>query len=542
MADASTYAASTWKPRYNPWIIALTVTLATFMEVLDTSIANVALPHIAGGLSAGQDESTWVLTSYLVSNAIVLPMSGWLTSVVGRKRFYMTCVALFTISSILCGFAPTLPLLIFFRILQGAGGGGMGPSEQAILADTFPPEKRGLAFSVYGMAVVVAPAIGPTLGGWITDNYDWRWIFFINVPVGLLSLFLTSTVVEDPPWLKKFKGAGIKIDYIGLSLIVLGIGCLQVILDKGQQDDWFGSNFITFFAIIAAAAIVTLVIHEWRTPHPILELKLLKNRNFAATVLFNFVLGAVLFGTTVLIPQFLQVMMGYTAEKAGEVLSPAGFMLMALFPIAGILSTKIDPRYMIAAGFAMTSVALYHITHLSLAIDFRTIMLWRMYQMSGLAFIFIPISILSYVGVPLEKNNQVSGISNFIRNLGGSVGISMLTTFLARQSQIHQTTLVAHATAANPQFNSMLNGTAANMAKSGSGPALAMQTGLQPDHGTHRAAGSITLLCQRFLGGLGDCRLPGTASLPAEAPQAKRGHGYACPLEESRGKQLSIPV
>ncbi len=475
MPDLQDYTASGWKPRYNPWIIALTVTLATFMEVLDTSIANVALPHIAGGLSAGQDESTWVLTSYLVSNAIVLPMSGWLTTVIGRKRFYMTCVALFTVSSILCGFAPSLSMLIFFRILQGAGGGGMGPSEQAILADTFPPEKRGLAFSVYGMAVVVAPAIGPTLGGWITDNYDWRWIFFINVPVGLLSLFLTSAVVEDPPWLTRFKSAAMKVDYVGLSLIVLGIGCLQVILDKGQQDDWLGSDFITAFAVIAAVALVVLVIHEWRTPHPVLELKLLKNRNFAATVLFNFVLGAVLFGTTVLIPQFLQIMMGYTAQKAGEVLSPAGFMLMLLFPVAGILSTKIDPRWMIAFGFGITAVALHHITNLSLSVDFRTMIFWRMYQVAGLAFIFIPISILSYVGMPLEKNNQVSGISNFIRNLGGSVGISMLTTFLARQSQVHQTDLVAHATSSNPQFMSFLNGSAASMAHSGSGPVLALQ-------------------------------------------------------------------
>ena len=473
MADLETYSAS-WKPRYNPWIIALTVTLATFMEVLDTSIANVALPHIAGGLSAGQDESTWVLTSYLISNAIVLPMSGWLTTIIGRKRFYMTCVALFTASSILCGFAPSLPLLIIFRIFQGAGGGGMGPSEQAILADTFPPEKRGLAFSVYGMAVVVAPAIGPTFGGWITDNYDWRWIFFLNVPVGLLSLFLTSQVVEDPPWLRGHGGKGIKIDYIGLSLIVMALGFLQVVLDRGQQDDWFGSTRITVFFILAIAALTWLVIHEWRHPHPILELKLLKNRNFAATVLFNFVLGSVLFGTTVLIPQFLQLMMGYTAEKAGEVLSPAGFMLMLLFPIAGFLSTKVDPRWMIAFGFGITAIGLYHITNLNLGLDFGTLVLWRMYQMSGLAFIFIPISILSYVGVPRDKSNQVSGISNFIRNLGGSIGISMLTTFLARQSQVHQTNLVAHATAANPQFNSMLNGSAANMAKSGSGPTLAL--------------------------------------------------------------------
>ena len=445
------------------------------MEVLDTSIANVALPHIAGGLSASQDESTWVLTSYLVSNAIVLPLSGWLTTVVGRKRFYMTCVALFTVSSVLCGFAPSLGMLIFFRILQGAGGGGMGPSEQAILADTFPPEKRGLAFSVYGMAVVVAPAIGPTLGGWITDNYDWRWIFFINVPVGLLSLFLTSTVVEDPPWLRGLKGAVKRVDYLGLSLIVLGIGCLQVMLDKGQQDDWFGSPFITTFAVVAAVALVWLVIHEWRTPHPILELKLLKNRNFAASVLFNFVLGCVLFGTTVLIPQFLQIMMGYSAQKAGEVLSPGGFLLMLLFPIAGLLSTKIDPRWMIAFGFGITAVALHHITNLNLGVDFGTMVFWRMYQVAGLAFIFIPISILSYVGVPIEKNNQVSGISNFIRNLGGSVGISGLTTFLARQSQVYQTNLVAHATAANPQLQNMLNGSQASNMHAGSGPVLALQ-------------------------------------------------------------------
>jgi DHA2 family multidrug resistance protein len=474
MAD-HTQPGSGWKPRYNPWIIAITVTLATFMEVLDTSIANVALPHIAGGLSASQDEATWVLTSYLVSNAIVLPMSGWLSTIIGRKRFYMTCVALFTVSSVLCGLAPSLPMLIVFRILQGAGGGGMGPSEQAILADTFPPEKRGVAFSVYGMAVVVAPAIGPTLGGWITDNYDWRWIFFINVPIGILSVFLTSTVVEDPPWLKRFKSSAMKVDYIGLSLIMLGIGCLQVILDKGQEDDWFGSRFITTFAVIAAIALVMLVIHEWRTRDPILELQLLKNRNFAATVLFNFVLGSVLYGTTVLIPQFLQAMLGYSAQKAGEVLSPAGFLLMMLFPVAGVLSQKIDSRYMIAFGFGITSIALYHLTNLNLALDFKTIVFWRIYQVTGLAFVFVPISVLSYVGIPLEKNNQISGISNFARNLGGSVGISMLTTFLARQNQVHQTHLVAHATAANPQFRNMLDGSTASMAQSGSGPVLAMQ-------------------------------------------------------------------
>ncbi len=474
MANIDAHAVSAWKPRYNPWIIALTVTLATFMEVLDTSIANVALPHISGSLGASADEGTWVLTSYLVSNAIVLPMSGWLTTVFGRKRFYMTCVAVFTLSSIFCGLAPTLPLLILFRVIQGAGGGGMGPSEQAILADTFPPEKRGLAFSVYGMAVVVAPAIGPTLGGWITDNYDWRWIFFINVPVGIVSLLLTWKVVEDPPFLRGLLGK-IKVDYIGLSLIAVGIGFLQVVLDKGQQDDWFGSRFIATFFVLALAALVALVVYEWRHPQPILELKLLKNRNFATTCFFNFILGAVLYGTTVLIPQFLQYMMGYSAERAGMALSPAGFLMMVMMPIAGILSTKLDPRWTIAAGFGMTAMALHHITNLSLAIDFQTIALWRMYQVSGMAFIFIPISVLSYVGIPADKSNQVSGLSNFSRNLGGSVGISLLTTFLARQNQVHQTALVANATASNPQFRSVVNGTAATMAHSGSGPALALQ-------------------------------------------------------------------
>ena len=409
-----------------------------------------------------------MLTSYLVSNAIVLPMSGWLTTVIGRKRFYMTCVALFTISSVLCGFAPSLGMLIFFRILQGAGGGGMGPSEQAILADTFPPEKRGLASSVYGMAVVVAPAIGPTLGGWITDNYDWRWIFFINVPVGLLSLFLTSTVVEDPPWLRRFKSAAMKVDYIGLSLIVLGIGALQVILDKGQQDDWFGSNLITTFAVISAIALVWLVIHEWRTPHPILELKLLKNRNFAATVLFNFVLGCVLFGTTVLIPQFLQSLMGYTAEKAGEVLSPAGFMLMLLFPIAGILSTKIDPRYMIAFGFGITAIALHHLTNLSLAVDFRTIIFWRMYQMSRpcLHLYSNQHSQLRWRAAGEEQPDfryqqlhpQPRRQRRYLHadHLSGAPEPDSLTN------------LVAHATSANPQLQNMVNGSAASMAHAGS--------------------------------------------------------------------------
>lgn len=462
------------KPRYNPWLIAVTVTLATFMEVLDSSIANVALPHIAGGLGAGQDESTWVLTSYLVSNAVVLPASAWLATVLGRKRFYMICVALFTGSSVLCGIAPSLPLLILFRVLQGAGGGGMGPSEQAILADTFPPAKRGMAFAMYGMAVVVAPAIGPTLGGWITDNFDWRWIFFINVPIGILSLFLTQRVVEDPPHLAG-KSKGFKIDYVGLGLLTVGIGFLQVVLDKGQQDDWFSSTFITIFFLVAIALLVILVVWEWRHSEPILELRLLKNRNFAASAIFNFILGAVLFGTTVLIPQFLQLMMGYSAQKAGMALSPGGIAMMVMMPVAGYLVMKFDPRWIISVGFAITAGALYHMTNLTLQIDFRTIVEWRILQVLGLSFIFIPISILSYVGIPMTKNNQISAISNFSRQLGGSVGISLLTTFLARQQQIHQTTLAAHATNYAGPFRELVFGIASAMSRHGSGPVLAMK-------------------------------------------------------------------
>ena len=322
--------------------MAITVTLATFMEVLDSSIANVSLPHIAGSLGATYEESTWVLTSYLVSSAIVLPVSGWLSTLIGRKRFYMTCVALFTICSLFCGLAPTLPMLIFARVLQGAGGGGLQPSEQAILADTFPLEKRGMAFAMYGMAVVVAPAIGPTLGGWITDNFNWHWIFFINLPVGLLSLFLTQRLVEDPPWLKEEKNSGIKIDYIGLALIVIGVACFQFVLDKGQEVDWFSSTLITTMFSIGVPVLFAFFLWEWYHEHPDCGRAALKNRNFGTAVFFSFMLGMVLFGSTVLIPEFLQSSLGYTAERAGMALSPGGFVLMLMMPVAGWLTATKD--------------------------------------------------------------------------------------------------------------------------------------------------------------------------------------------------------
>ena len=340
-----------WKPRFNPWAIALTVTLATFMEVLDTSIANVALPHIAGSLGASQEEATWVLTSYLVSSAIVLPISGWLSNRFGRKRFYMTCVVLFTVCSVLCGLAPTLPFLILARILQGIGGGGLAPSEQAILADTFSVAKRGQAFALYGTAVVIAPAIGPTLGGWITDNFNWHWIFFINLPIGLVSLYLSNKLVEDPPALKARSKEKLPIDFTGLALVAGGVGCLEFFLDKGQEKDWFGSGEIQIIAAIAAVLLVTFVIWEWRHPDPIVDLKLLKNRNFGTAVFLQLVLGMVLFGSTVLIPQYLQSLLGYTAERAGLVLSPAGFVMMIGMILAGrSLSWRIDPRLTVALG------------------------------------------------------------------------------------------------------------------------------------------------------------------------------------------------
>ena len=448
-----------WKPSHNPWVVALTVTLATFMEVLDSSIANVSLPHIAGSLGASYEESTWVLTSYLVSSAIVLPVSGWLSTVFGRKRFYMTCVAMFTVCSLFCGLATSLPMLIVARVLQGCGGGGLQPSEQAILADTFPPEKRGMAFSMYGMAVVVAPAIGPTLGGWITDNFSWHWIFFINLPVGLLSLFLTQRLVEDPPWLDEESGTGIKIDYIGLALIVLGVACFQIVLDKGQEEDWFGSPLITTMFSIGIPVLIAFFLWEWYHENPIVDVRLLRNRNFGTAVFFSFVLGIVLFGSTVLIPQFLQQSLGYTAERAGMALSPGGFALMLMMPIAGRLTgTKIDPRLLVSCGFLSMGITLHLMTIIYPGIDFRTIVFLRIIQVLPMAFIFIPISTLNYIGVPREKNNQVSGLSNFARNIGGSIGTSLLSTFIARQNQAHQSGFAAHTSRGDVNFQQYLAG------------------------------------------------------------------------------------
>jgi DHA2 family multidrug resistance protein len=467
--------ADAWRPAVNPWIIALAVTLATFMEVLDTSIANVALPHIAGSLSAGQDESTWVLTSYLVSNAIVLPLSGWLSSILGRKNFYMGCVALFTVSSFLCGLAPNLATLIIFRILQGIGGGGLQPSEQAILADTFAPAKRGMAFAVYGMAVVTAPAIGPTLGGWITDNFSWRWIFFINIPVGIISILLTSRLIQDPPYFKRRKLSETRIDYVGLSFVALGLGALQVVLDKGQREDWFESHFIVILSLVAVVSLVFVAIWEWRHKDPIIDLHLFRDRTFGISNMLMFMLGFALLGSTLLLPLFSQTLLGYTAQQAGLALMPGGFVIILLLPLVGFLLSRYTPRWLLLFGLIVLSASLFHMTGFDLNIDFRTVAEARMVQAVGMAFLFVPINTAAYAFLPRDKNNAASGLMNLARNIGGSVGISVVTTMLDRRTQVHLTDLSNHLSASNPALQAMLKGAASAMRQHGSNAAHATQ-------------------------------------------------------------------
>ncbi len=444
---------SLWKPKANPWLIAFVVSLAAFMEVLDTSIANVALPHIAGNMGATSDESTWVLTSYLVSNAIVLPITGWLVSLFGRRRFFLICISLFTVSSLFCGVAPTLGVLLLSRVIQGAGGGGLQPMAQAILADTFPPEKRGLAFSVYGVTAVVAPSIGPTLGGWITDNYTWRWIFLMNLPVGILAIFLVLTFVEDPPFLQRTSLEESRIDYVGFGLLAIGIAFLQIVLDKGQEDDWFGSNFIVTLTVISVVCLVTLVLWELRVKDPILDVRLFKNVNFATSSLMMFMVGAASFSTTVLMPQFLQSLMGYTAESAGMVLSAAAILLLIELPLVGQLTGRIQARYLMAFGWAGLTIAMFFSTRrMDLEMSFPAATWLRIAQYVPMGFIFIPATMVAYLGIPPEKSNAVAGLINFVRNMGSSVGTSAVTTILARRAQVHQVMLASHTAMSTPAF------------------------------------------------------------------------------------------
>ena len=467
---ALTLDRDVWQPKYNPWLVAVVVALGAFMEVLDTSIANVALPYIAGSLAASNDQSTWVLTSYLVSNAIILPISGWIAGALGRKRFFMGCLSIFTVSSLLCGLAPSLGFLLLFRVLQGAGGGGLQPMAQAILADTFPPQKRGLAFALYGITAVMAPTIGPTLGGWITFNYSWRWIFFINLPVGIITWLLVRRVVEDPPYLKRLKAAGVKLDYVGIAFLTVGIGALQILLDKGQEDDWFGSRFITTLIILSAVCLISLVVWEWFQKAPIVDVRMFKSFNFASSALMMFVLGILLFGSLVLMPLFLQTLLGYTSQIAGLALSAGGLVLLLEMPIVGQLTTKIQARRMIAFGWLALAIAMYYSTkRIDLQISFSAATWLRVAQVVGLGFLFVPINLVSYVGISPEKNNAVAGIINFMRNMGSSVGTSLVTTLIARRSQFHQLRLVEKVRIDNPNFTNMLRSLTQHYANAGMG-------------------------------------------------------------------------
>jgi DHA2 family multidrug resistance protein len=442
----------------NPWIIAIVVSMATFMEVLDTTIANVSLRHIAGSLAASQDESTWILTSYLISNAIILPASGWLAQLIGRKRFYMICVGTFTASSFLCAFAPNLSLMIIFRILQGLGGGGLAPTEQSIFADTFPPEKRSLAFAVYGFTIIVAPAVGPVLGGWLTDSYSWHWIFLINLPVGLLSLALIYGLVDEPAAVKedtrKFRAKFIP-DWLGFLLIALTFGCLQVVLDRFQQDDGFASLKITLFATVCVFSGVAMVFWEWFHPQPVLNVRLFRLRSFAATCGLMFIMGFYIYSTTQLIPQLTQDLLDYDAYSAGKTLTLGGLVAALLMPVAGALGRKVSPKIVLMVAFVALGFAFLYFSRLNLDASMGHFALARVFQMAAQPFLFITLTTVGYVGIPPDQSGQASAAINLMRNLGGSVGVSFATTAVIWRTQYHHVRLSEHVTPFSPLVQSL---------------------------------------------------------------------------------------
>jgi DHA2 family multidrug resistance protein len=447
-----------WHPSVNPWLIAATVALAAFMEVLDTSIANVALPHIAGDLGASTDQSTWVLTSYLVSNAIVLPAGAWASSVIGRKNFFLSCIALFTIASFLCGIAPSLPILLLSRVIQGAGGGGLQPMAQAIMADSFDEKRRGQAFALYGLVAVLAPSIGPSLGGWITDNYSWRWIFYINIPVGLLATFLVTRLVEDPPWIKADRANLKKLDYVGLGFLTIAMAGMQIFLDKGEEDAWFASNFIRFFCTMFVVGMAGLITWEWRKANPIMNLKLFKFKNFAICCLLMLLVGGVLNAATVLQPQFMQALLGYTATKAGEALTGGGLALLIVMPLAGIATGRFAARNLAAIGFVFFAFTFYYSsTHVTLGLSFGENSFLRILQVLPIPFCFIAITNAAYVGLPREASNQVSGIINFVRNVGGSVLIALTGALVTNRTLFHEARLQSNMQSGNISYTNAVN-------------------------------------------------------------------------------------
>lgn len=441
--------------RVNPWIVAISVMLATFMEILDTTVVNVSIPHIAGSLASTVEEGTWVVTSYLVANAIILPISGWLANYMGRRRLLLTCVAGFTLTSLCCGLATSLPLLIVFRVLQGLSGGGLQPLAQAILLETFPRHKHGQAMAVYGIGILLAPILGPTLGGWITDNYSWQWIFYLNLPVGIFSLIMMNRFVFDPPYIKR---SAARIDIWGIGFLALGLGALQIFLDTGQRKDWVSSNYIRFFAIAAAFGLIALVVRELRSKDPVVDLRALRDRSFSAGVFLISLLGFVLYASLVLLPIYLQTLLGYPAYNAGLALSPRGLGALTFTPIAGHLTSKTDPRRLLVCGFGLGALTMFQLSRLNLNAGYWDIFWPQVLQGAALSFLFIPLMALSMVGIQKEKMGNATSIFNLMRNIGGSVGIALMTTFLARRSQFHQSRLIERATPTNPQTKNLLTG------------------------------------------------------------------------------------
>jgi DHA2 family multidrug resistance protein len=443
-----------WQPRVNPWWIALAVMLATFMEVLDTSVASVALPYIAGNLGASTDEATWVLTSYLVSNAIVLPTSAWFGNFFGRKRFLLGCIMLFTASSVLCGAATNLGMLIVARILQGAGGGALQPMAQSILLESFPPARRGVAMAVYGVGVIVAPIIGPTLGGWITDSYSWRWCFYINLPVGILAVFLISMFVEDPPYIRAAKRGA--FDAIGFFFLAVWLATMQIVLDKGQDDDWFGARWIRWFSVVSVISFVSFVIRELTTPFPVVNLRVLKNRNLAVGCTLFLFFGAVLYGMTTLLPLFLQTLMGYTAFKAGLTVSPRGLGVLIALGFVGMLTQKVNARVLIAFGFLVLSMACILLSRLTLQVSMTNIIPANLLMGFGMGFIFVPLTTQTVGTLRNDQMGSGTGIQNLMRNLGGSIGISYVSTMLVRYAQAHQVFMSARFSPFDPAYRQRL--------------------------------------------------------------------------------------
>ncbi len=450
VAQTPGIALPEWKPSFSPWLIAASVMLATFMEVLDTSVANVALPHIAGTLSATTDESTWVLTSYLISNAIILPATGWLSNVFGRKRFLIFCIIMFTIASGLCGIAGSLGFLVLARIIQGAGGGALQPISQAILLESFPKEKRGEAMAIFAMGVIVAPIIGPTMGGWITDNYSWRWVFYINLPVGILAIIMSNLFVEDPPYIKRSKSG--KVDYIGFGFMAIWLATLQIILDKGQESDWFSAVWVRWFTFISVACFFLFIIRELRTDEPIVNLRIFKVRNFAIGTFMITIIGVVLYSSTVMIPLYLQQLMGYTAFLSGLALSPRGLAALATTVLVGRLVGIIDNRFLIIVGFGIIALSSFMLSHINLQMGMWNAIWPSVVNGLGISFIFVPLTTLTMGTLHNEQMGNASGIFNLMRNIGGGIGISSVTTMLSRGAQAHQALLISHLTPYDPVY------------------------------------------------------------------------------------------